>query len=244
MRPDYYQLLDVAESADAREIKAAFRRQAKRLHPDVNAADPSAEERFKAVLEAYRVLGEAKSRAEYDAWLLLHKRVGAAAELASMPRRSSRMSVRHAYERKAQRQQRRAWAGAYARGRNTRRMRMLPTLVISRWYIVVVYALALSLFLPWAIRYATYDPAKEAAEYAERQRARVADVAARAATGEADACYRYAFMLYKGSDGVQKDAEAAICYWRMAAVKGHRGALRALHHLGVPVSDVPRGAPF
>lgn len=237
MRPDYYQLLDVAESADAAEIKAAFRRQAKRLHPDVNAADPTSEERFKAVVEAYRVLGKAESRAEYDAWLLLHKRVGAAAELASMPRRSSRMSVRHAYERKAQRQHRQTWHGAYARGRNTRRVRMLPTWTLSRWYIVLVYALALSLILPWVIGYATYDPVKEAAAHMESLRARVA-------AGEPAACYRYAYMLYKGTDGVPQDADAAIRYWREAAVKGHRGALRVLHQLGVPVRDVPLGAPF
>lgn len=244
MRPDYYQLLDVAESADAREIKAAFRRQAKRLHPDVNAADPAAEERFKAVAEAYRVLGKAESRAEYDAWLLLHKRVGAATELSAMPRRGSRMSVRHAYERKAQRQQRRARAGGFARGRNTRRLRSLPTWAVSRWYVVLVYALALSLILPWAIRYATYDPAKEAAERAERQRARVADFAARAAAGEAAACYRYAVMLYQGTDGVSQDVTEAIRYWRTAAKQGHKGALRALHQLGVPVNEIPYGAPF
>ncbi len=237
MRPDYYQLLDVAESADATEIKAAFRRQAKRLHPDVNAADPTTEERFKAVVEAYRVLGKASSRAEYDAWLLLHKRVGAATELSSMPRRGSRMSVRHAYERKAQRQQRRTWAGDYVRGRNTRRVRMLPTWRLSRWYIVLVYALALSLILPWVIRYATYDPVKEAAARMESLRTRVA-------AGEPAACYRYACMLYKGSDGVVQDTEAAIRHWRTAAAKGHRDALRILQKLGVPVSSVPHEAPF
>ena len=62
----YYELLGVARTADAEAIKAAYRQQARKYHPDQNPNDPTAEERFKAISEAYRVLSDANARKTYD----------------------------------------------------------------------------------------------------------------------------------------------------------------------------------
>ncbi len=63
---DYYKTLGVAKTATEKEIKQAFRKLARKLHPDVNPGDKSAESRFKEVNEAYEVLGDATSRKKYD----------------------------------------------------------------------------------------------------------------------------------------------------------------------------------
>jgi len=63
---DYYERLGVARDASETEIKKAFRRLARELHPDVNAHDPEAEEKFKAAAEAYEVLSDPERRATYD----------------------------------------------------------------------------------------------------------------------------------------------------------------------------------
>ncbi len=63
---DYYDVLGVSRGADDAEIKKAFRRLARELHPDVNKDDPSAEERFKEAAEAYEVLSDSDRRATYD----------------------------------------------------------------------------------------------------------------------------------------------------------------------------------
>jgi molecular chaperone DnaJ len=65
MPRDYYEVLGVSRTADETEIKKAFRRLARELHPDVNA-QPDAEERFKEAAEAYEVLSDADRRATYD----------------------------------------------------------------------------------------------------------------------------------------------------------------------------------
>jgi molecular chaperone DnaJ len=65
---DYYEVLGVDRSADGAEIKKAFRRLARELHPDVNTEDAEAEARFKEAAEAYEVLSDPERRRTYDAF--------------------------------------------------------------------------------------------------------------------------------------------------------------------------------
>ena len=65
MPRDYYDVLGVPRNASADEIKRAFRRLARQYHPDVSS-EPDAEERFKEINEAYRVLSDEDKRAAYD----------------------------------------------------------------------------------------------------------------------------------------------------------------------------------
>ena len=66
-KKDYYRILGVPEGASAEEIRKAFRRLAKKHHPDVNPGDKAAESRFKEANEAHEVLSDRKKREEYDA---------------------------------------------------------------------------------------------------------------------------------------------------------------------------------
>ena len=63
---DYYKTLGVTKAATEKEIKQAFRKLARKLHPDVNPGDKTAEAKFKEVNEAYEVLGDPESRKKYD----------------------------------------------------------------------------------------------------------------------------------------------------------------------------------
>src|SRR3954451_17802704 len=67
MPRDYYEVLGVDRQASETEIKKAFRRVARQLHPDTNP-DPEAEEQFKEAAEAYEVLSDAERRQLYDAY--------------------------------------------------------------------------------------------------------------------------------------------------------------------------------
>lgn len=66
-QPDLYRILQVDSSADPDVIEAAYKRLARRFHPDLNRGDPAAEEQMKRINEAFRVLGKPDLRADYDA---------------------------------------------------------------------------------------------------------------------------------------------------------------------------------
>ena len=68
MPRDYYEVLGVGRAAGDTEIKKAFRRLARELHPDTNTEDPDAEDKFKEAAEAYEVLSDADRRRQYDAY--------------------------------------------------------------------------------------------------------------------------------------------------------------------------------
>ena len=63
---DCYEVLGVSKSADEKDIKKAYRREAMKHHPDRNPDDPAAEEKFKEASEAYEILTDAQKRAAYD----------------------------------------------------------------------------------------------------------------------------------------------------------------------------------
>jgi molecular chaperone DnaJ len=66
MPRDPYEVLGVQRDAGEQQVKKAFRQQARELHPDVNAHDPQAEEKFKEAAEAYEILSDPERRATYD----------------------------------------------------------------------------------------------------------------------------------------------------------------------------------
>src|SRR5262245_48365167 len=63
---DYYKTLGVSKNASQEDIKKAYRKLARKHHPDVNPGDQAAEERFKEINEAYEVLSEPEKRKKYD----------------------------------------------------------------------------------------------------------------------------------------------------------------------------------
>lgn len=65
-KKDYYEVLGVSKTSTEQEIKKAFRKLAMKYHPDVNKDDPSAEDKFKEINEAYEVLSDSDKRARYD----------------------------------------------------------------------------------------------------------------------------------------------------------------------------------
>lgn len=240
MRPDYYQLLDVAECASPREIKVAYRKQAMRFHPDHNEGNAVAEERFKLVVEAYRVLSDAEQRANYDGWLERHKRLSMAPELVDMPHRV-RVSVRHAYERRASR--RRRYERDNEHPLQVRRMLMRPVFSFSRWHLVVFYLFAFAVMLPWAVRYGQRDGSDLAVKQEQRDKKLIASLYERACNGDATAQYRYANILYHGLNGAEPNEDEAMLWWQRAANQGHSGAahnfIEAMHIRAERESSVP-----
>src|SRR5580700_2268738 len=66
MAQDFYQTLGVGRDADTEEIRKAYRKLARKHHPDLNPGDKAAEDRFKKVQEAYDVLSDPKKKQMYD----------------------------------------------------------------------------------------------------------------------------------------------------------------------------------
>ncbi len=64
---DYYKILNIPQQADESQIKQAYRKLAKRYHPDLNPDNPEAEAKFKDIVEAYEILGDPAKRKKYDA---------------------------------------------------------------------------------------------------------------------------------------------------------------------------------
>ena len=85
---DYYQTLGVERDADADEIRKAYRKLARKHHPDLNPGDKSAEERFKKVQEAYDILSDPKKKQMYDQYGFYSEN--------GMPRRPGRPGRRRA----------------------------------------------------------------------------------------------------------------------------------------------------
>jgi molecular chaperone DnaJ len=65
-KTDYYELLGVPRKAPVKDIRAAYRKLARKYHPDLNPGDKSAEEKFKQIQEAYEILSDTKKRQMYD----------------------------------------------------------------------------------------------------------------------------------------------------------------------------------
>lgn len=260
MRPDYYELLDVSPKASAAEVKAAYYRQAKKYHPDCNRDSEGAEERFKLIAEAYHVLGERGRRADYDAWLDRHRRLSRApelekmagkrparmpAEMAGMPRRPTRVSVRHAYERCEARRNRRA-AGGRAPVRSIFIHRKGHPSVLQ---MVLVYVLALFVITPMLVKSCrtTGRPYRESAFLDKRepgvspldeqtQRSELKRFRDRiyqaAQAGDPDAQFRYGCMLFHGYNGLPQDRPAAMQWFIKARDNGSPAAARLLRSLG------------
>lgn len=243
MREDYYELLDVAPTATAEEVKRAYYKQARRYHPDRNPEDAAAEERFKLIAEAYRVLGDADERYQYDGWLERHRRLANAPELETM-QRHVRVSARHGRDRRAERRER----AEHRRGGRAERasVRVRPFLLSTRRppslaTMVVVYAMAACLIVPAIIKGFTaayHRPAAECdrpkQELSEAEiRARLEnynnDLLQRAKAGDPVAQLRYGNLLYRGV-GIRMDRAEAHEWWKKAAAQGNTVALYSLSH--------------
>ena len=66
MDANFYEVLGLPRNASGKDVRDAYRKLARRLHPDVNPGDQAAAERFKRVNEAYEVLSDEKARGDYD----------------------------------------------------------------------------------------------------------------------------------------------------------------------------------
>ena len=89
-RPDYYKVLGVGKNATDEEIKKAYRKLARKYHPDRNPGDKPAEERFKEISQAHDVLSDPDKRKEYDRGGMF---AGFAGSAASIPRVRQRLQV-------------------------------------------------------------------------------------------------------------------------------------------------------
>lgn len=228
-RPDYYELLEAPHDASPEALKRAYYQKAKKYHPDHNDGDAAAEEQFKLVAEAYRVLGDAEERRLYDERLAREIRYAAAPELAGM-RRRVRMSARRGRTRAERR------GTGRARPFLLRRNRPMP------WWVMCLFCLTwVSFLMPLLVRVhrgATPqenvakrpEPAAKTLSAAEIQ-ARLSlmndELRRRAEQGDAAAQLRYGFVLYQGV-GIERNREEARRWWEKAAAQGNAAAVRCL----------------
>lgn len=242
MRNDLYQLLDVTPSVTQDELKSAFRRQAKKFHPDRNGGDPAAEERFKAIVEAYRILSDPYERELYDADCERDRKYAGAPELAAM-RRNIRVSARHGRERREDRANRRNQRERERERERNRGRRAYtsprPSLFflgrnrkVSMWHLLVFYAAAAALFVPAVCKSCQMMSGSEEQSWEPPQndlspeeiRARALDAIAQlrlqAEAGDAEAQFKLGLILYSGM-GVEADRPAAHEWWQKAAANGH-----------------------
>lgn len=225
-QPDYYALLEIEISATPAEIKQAYYRQAKKYHPDLNAGDAVAEDRFKLVAEAYRILGDEYERRLYDEARERDIRYAATPELASMPR-VARFSMRRGRSRDSRREKhvaRRRYGGL------PRRKKM------SRWVSFIMVVFWLSALAPFVLRMGSWEGRRSESATApekteppddvvrERLARMRAELEQAAAAGDSRAQLRLGLLLYTGSAGVQLDRPAAQAWWRKAAAQGNKTA--------------------
>ncbi len=263
MRPDYYQLLDSSPEASAQELKAAYYRLAKRFHPDHNAGNPAAEERFKLVAEAYRTLGVPERRREYDAWLRLHNICPGASELEGFATRQRIRPFRYSPHRAQARQERRTGRAAT---RPRRVFRSLPFRFSHKahsWLFLGFYALVIFNILPIFFRHMFASPApvvKKASPATEEKKVEEVQVRQRlmemeetllrqAEAGDAEAQYRLGLWLFNKSTRGRGEGRApsllrraasagyrreALEWLERAAGQGHGAACRLLRRLAPP----------
>lgn len=242
-RPDYYELLDVEPNVPQTELKLAYYRQAKKYHPDVNVGNAAAEERFKLIAEAYRVLGDENERRLYDEARERDIRYADAPELAGMQRRV-RFSVRQ------------------GRGRENRpsaprrRFMILPVRKnMPRWVVWIMGVLWVSALLPLvmrtgnlAVNYGKHapkpeKPEPEAAVVRERLTRMRVNLEQAAAAGDVRAQLRLGLLLYSGNAGVEMNRPAARDLWQKAAAQGNKAAAYYLEHCDFkqpePIEEAP-----
>lgn len=237
VRTDYYEILGVGASADASALKAAYRRQAMRFHPDHNQGDVQAEERFKLVVEAWQVLGDAESRADYDAWLERQRRYARAPELAGLGSRV-RVSARHGRERREERAHR-------ARSRRARVVwrpsgkKSPVTLVVRAGLYLLVLTMLLPILLDTKISVSPAPAQREdegevvTVSLSEARKIYRLGLLERAQQGDTQAQFEYGCLLYDGAnlydeEGGSPDLEGARTWLEQAAAAGHEAARRML----------------
>ncbi len=245
MRADYYQLLDVAPDASPQELKLAYYRLAKRYHPDHNAGNPAAEERFKLVAEAYRTLGVPERRQKYDNWLRLHNLCPDATELEAFAT-ARRVRPFHYSSRRARERQERRFGRTDERPRTVRRR--IVSLPVNRpsklntWLFFGFYALIIFNLLPIFFRHMFSSPVpvvKKAAP-AEEEKLSEAEVRRRilaleqallqrAEEGDAEAQYQLGLYLFNKSSRGRGEGEAPSVLRRAASEGFRQEALHWLH---------------
>lgn len=222
--PDYYDILGLSPDATPAELKRAYYRQAKKYHPDLNAGDAAAEDRFKQVAEAYRILGDDNERRLYDEAREREARYVNAPELAGMQRRVRFSARRRRPVAEDNRPLRRRFGMLPVHGR------------MPRWMMLVMALFWLSALLPLVMRsgdlnfkYKPQAPKPEKPEppdevVRERLARMHVELEQAAIGGDARAQLRLGLLLYSGSAGVPKNRAAAREWWQKSAAQGNKAA--------------------